>query len=127
MTGWFSKSGSVLGAYIVEIALAVILVMALYWFINYDILVLSSIKKLLNSVNQRLKKMKNCTADNLEEIHWLFQKMPEGLIRDMWYEYYMNVTTNRRSDGFDDIRKYFDTESIVNIPGQRKKSDQAPY
>jgi hypothetical protein len=109
-----------------DIVTIFLLVIALQWFIRFDILALGSIISSISEINKKIKPLNSFVSDNIKKIHMMFTLRTNKHVRSAWIAFYNEYTKKGiRVDGAS-IRDYFNIQSVISVPGARKKAEAVP-
>lgn len=109
--------------YYIYLVPGLLILYALYCYLRYDIGILSRIRKSLSNINRALNEIFKVEAGNLNKINNIFDEGVHAVLNNAWDSYYMYTAYPEKAP---DIRNYFNTSSVIAIPGNRKKMEAVP-
>lgn len=116
----------ILGSGFNDIACILVVVIALFWFIRYDVAVLIRLTDSLKLVNQSLSSVKTSEYKDLYRINQIFGPRVHPVLASIWTAYYCDLQVMVREEKSLDIKDYFNLGSILITPARRKKVESIP-
>lgn len=118
---WIEQFLQIAGPYIVELSVVILLVIALFNFIKYNIIKLRPLLEIIRKFNQFLEQLDNDGKDNISIINDYFvNTSPKSHLYRAWNNYYNNRTTSA------EIALYFNPNNLIDIPTDRDKAAIMP-
>jgi len=115
------------GTYFTEVFSLLIILLALAWYIIYDILKLGLIDRSLKKLNDELAGLSGHGTGNILKLNKSFNA--EGIdkaISNSWSMYYEDFIKSGRQERAPEISDYFTLERIITIPARRKWAEIVP-
>lgn len=114
----------VFGGNFSDIVAVIVLLLAICWFINYDVLKLGRIRKGLQKISKDVEKLEGRSVDNIARLDKQVDYHLHSAFRKNWKYFYSDF---KDSNGrVPDANEYFTLEKIVTIPAGRKKAETVP-
>ncbi|NJD03288.1 MAG: hypothetical protein FIA99_12015 [Ruminiclostridium sp.] len=121
-----SNFSNLLGNNFNDIIIAFLIILAVYWFIKYDIAKLARIRNSFSRLCREAEMIRGTGIDNMKKLDGLFSGRIFKPIRDIWSYYYEDFRTLANKDKTPDISEYFGLHTALVIPASRKRAEVIP-
>lgn len=107
-----------------DVACGLIILAAFYWFVRYDIAILSRIKNSFMRLNDEVRSIFGFSLENINKADEIFKENVHPVIKEAWIDYYGDFINKTGRDI--DIHDYFNSMSMITLPASRKKVEAVP-
>ncbi|MFO7637308.1 MAG: hypothetical protein R6W96_08360 [Clostridia bacterium] len=123
---WILQAMGWLEAYFIDGMCVLLAVLALQWYIRFDILSLGGVYRSLAGINSKIEPMNAYGPDNAKKINMLFSFKTHHAVHDAWTVYYGAFNQVAGGASRPDVRDHFNIDGLVTIPAARRKADAVP-
>jgi hypothetical protein len=115
-----------LGENLNDIAIIFIIVLSVYWYMDYDLIRLSGIKRGLRRLNRGVKELEGYDAGNILKLDDMFYIRMDSMLRNAWESCYSDFVYIMNKEKTLNIKEYFNTYNIITMPARRKRAESVP-
>lgn len=114
------------GKHFNDVIIGIIIVLAVFWFIKYDIIILYGLSRNFKKITPDLNAIEFNILDGLNKVNNLFEEQAHGALKKLWKNYYDEVRSSEGDEKNPDLGEYFSSGLMITIPACHKKTEIVP-
>lgn len=120
------KALELIGKNFNDIISALLILLALQWFIRFDLVSLGKINRTFAILNKKIRVINAYSSDNIKKIQMMFNLRMSKHVKSAWTGFYNECSKRGERLRNPDIKEYFDVAKVVTVPAARRKADVVP-